>query len=758
MSVRERIHALLLTLFAGCVIALPVCAGAAEVEGLVRVDPELVRGIVAPLTVDSPPGDVASAIRRLYQLGYFQDIRAVRRDDQLVFELRERPFVVGVERHGIEELSDEDVDKIVKIPTNAFLDPAALQRVRSGLLAKYEEEGFAETTVDVHTEPADGPSEVRVVIDVTEVAKIRIVETRIEGNVKLSDAELVGRLQSRPPSVLGVLSGQGKFDRKAAEADRFRIEAAYLEQGFLKVQVEGPRVTFLPDGRQVIVEYSVREGAQYRLGRLDFDGDLFVSNDTLERLVGLRVGEPVDRLQLERGIQQIVDTYGDFGFAFARVVPDFEFDEDAKTADVHVRISRGPMVFVHRIRIQGNTKTRDKVIRRELEIKEGDLYSGVAVRKSRERVYALGFFESVTFETQAVEEDLIDIVIQVAERPTGTASAGLGFSSVDKLVGNLRLNFGNLMGYGVRLDLQVEFGGNRQSFSASYSDPYFLDTKISFSADAFRTRQQFFVGTGDIQSFTQNNLGGSLSLGYKLAPYTRAFLTFRDEKIDFADVQIRSSRFFTGGETRSLAWSVRRDTRNHPFDPQRGNLTLASVEQAGRWLGADHDFTKYRFVSQQFITFFKFLTLMVRGEAGLATTSGKAVPFAERYFVGGIFSVRGYDFRSIGPSVFVSTDPSNPDAGVTRVFVGGNKQLFFNSELLFPLIPPAGIKGLLFFDAGNTWLEEDRLLSSALRMGYGFGFRWFSPMGPLRFEWGFPVNRRPDERKQVFEFNIGTFF
>lgn len=737
----------------------PAFAAAASIEGLQRVDPKLVDGLVSDIAVDASRERIAKTIRDLYALEYFEWIKVVERDGQLVWQVKERPFVVEYETRGIDKLSDEDVAKAIAIKTNAFLDPKAVRTTKEAIDRKYREKGFDETSVEIRTESAGETGEVKVIIEAREINKIRITEVRIDGNRQVTDAEILDRLQSRPPSGISFISSQGKFDRQIAEADKYRVEGVYLEQGFLKVQVEGPSITYLPSEKSVIIEFSVQEGLQYNLGRLTFKGDLFFLDSTLRRFVGLTEGEPLNRLKLEDGVRRIVEAYSDFGFAFARVVPNFEFDDENRIAHVSVDITRGPMVYVRNIEVVGNTKSRDKVVRRELTIVEGELFSGSKVRQSRERVYALGFFESVTFETEAVGDDEIDLRIRVTERPTGTASAGVGFSSIDRFVGNLRLNFGNLLGYGLRLDLQLEFGGRRQSFSVSFSDPYLADTPLSLSVDMFRTRQRFFAGTSDIQPFTQNNIGGSIALGYKLALYSRYFLTFRDEVIDFSDIQIRSSRFFTDGETRSLMHTIRRDSRNHPYDAQSGNMTQASVETAGRFMGGDHDFTKYRTISQQFVSFAKnYLTLMFRGEAGLATTRGEAVPFAERYFLGGIFSVRGYEFRSVGPSLFVSTNPSDPSAGVSRVFVGGNKQLFFNTELLFPLIPPAGIKGVFFFDAGNTWLEEDRLLETGLRLGYGTGFRWFSPIGPLRFEWGFPIDRQPEERKRVFEFSIGTFF
>lgn len=730
-----------------------------RIEGLFRVDPALVSDIVANASGPNARTSVADAIRDLYALGYFSWVRVeTDADGSWVWRFQERPFVLEVERRGIHELSDEKVVEAIAIKANAFLDPRDVRSTRDALIALYRENGFVDTDVSVRTEPAGPNGEVRVIIEADEITKVRIVEVRVMGNRDLTDVDLLARLQSQPPGAFSFLTSSGNYDRTVAEQDAMRLEAAYLEQGYLKIRVDGPNVTYLPGTPNVIVEYSVREGLQYNLGKLDFSGDLFFRRDTLEKFIGLESGKPLNRLRLDEGVQAIVEAYSDFGFAFARVVPNFTFDDANRIANVTLNIVRGPLVYVRQINISGNTKTRDKVIRRELLIEEGELFSGRSVRLSRERVFALGFFEAVTFETEAIDEDQLDLNIRVTERPTGTASAGLGYSSIDKFVGNLRLNFGNLAGYGLRLDLQLEFGGRRQSFSVGFDDPYFLDTPFSLGVNVFRNRQRFFNSSGNTQEFTQDNLGGSLSVGYKLATYTRFFVAFRDELIRFSDISIQSKRFFTGGETRSLSLTLRRDTLNHPFDPSRGNRFFVTAEFAGGFLGGDHTFNRYRFVDQQFYTFLKFFTLSLRGELGFATSKGERVPFAERFFVGGIFTLRGYNFRSVGPSILVPIDPSDPYSNVSEVFVGGNKQVLLASELLFPLIPPAGIKGLFFFDAGNTWLEEQRLFATPLRMGWGFGFRWFSPIGPLRFEWGFPIDRRPDERKRVFEFSIGSFF
>lgn len=755
-SLRRRFTA---TLVASLVVALPGLAAAADLVGLRRVDAELVRGFVEPVTAGATREAVASAISRLYDLGYFRRIEVRREEGQLIFVFEERPFVQEVVRVGIDELSKEKVDGAVKIRSGAFLDPQAVRDTRSALDALYRDEGFSRTDVMVRSEPLADDGDVRVVVEARETGKVRVLEVRLQGHAHFTDDELLGRLETAPPSALGLFNGRGTWNRDAAERDRYRIEAAYLEQGFLKVQVEGPAVTFTPDGRAVVVEYRVHEGLQYSLRRIEYAGDLFYRRATLRDWLDVPDGEPLNRLKLDEGIRTTTDAYAEYGFAFARVEPDFTFDDNSREVDVTVRITRGPLVYVRRIEVVGNTKSRDKVVRRELQIAEGELFSGRAVRNSRERVYALGFFEAVTFETEAVADDELDIRIRVTERPTGTASAGVGYSSLDSFVGNLKLNFGNLAGYGIRLDLQTEFGKLRQTFNVSFTDPYFLDSPFSFGVDLFHSRQEYFSSVGGYQAYKQTNTGGRLSFGYKVAIYNRVFLSLRDELTEFDGLQLSSNRFFTGGETRSLTLTWRRDSRNHPYDPTRGNLFLASAESAGQFLGGDHTFTKYRLLVQHFYSFARdYLTLAGRVEGGLATTQGDRVPFAERYFLGGIQTLRGYDWRTVGPALRVPTSTRDPFTGVSRVFTGGNKQVLLSAELIYPILPPAGIKGVFFIDAGNTWLEEADWFDSGLRLGYGFGIRWFSPIGPLRFEWGFPIDRRPNERSRVFEFSIGSYF
>lgn len=715
--------------------------------------------MLAGLSENPSPEELAERIQKLYQRGYFSRIAVERGEGgELVFIFEERPLVRSVEIRGVESLSEEKKKEAILVKSGSFLNPKDLAETRSKLLDLYKKEGYPEAEVSLRTEEV-GKNEVKVIVEVKEKKELYLARIHIYGNKKIPEEELLGILESQPKKGgLGFLTRAGSFSRELLEQDRQRIEAYYLKNGYLKVRVEGPFISHYPLSPAMIVEYRVEEGSQYRVGEITLGGELYFRGDALRGMIPLKKGEVFDRLALEEGIQRISDAYGEFGFAFARVEPELIFHEEELTADVILRITPGELVFIRRIEITSNTKTRDKVIRRELLLDEGELFSPRKLRESRERIYALGFFDAVTIETRAQGEDQLDLIIQVTERPTGTASAGFGYSSIDQFLGTVRVNFGNFLGYGIRLDFQGEWGGRRRSAILSFTDPYFLDTRFSLGVDLTYSSQMFFTTLGLSSSYAQETRGARLTLGYKIETYTRIFFTLRDEFIRFTDLIIAQSPFFSGGETRSFIASIRRDTRNHPFDPQKGGILFGSVEWAGGGLGGDFTFTKYDLVGQIFFPILRYLTLSLRGETAFATTPGERVPFAERFFVGGIFTLRGYDYRGVGPSLYVPASTGDPYAPLVRVFVGGNKMLLFNTELLFPLIPPAGIKGVLFADAGNVWLEEERFLMTPLRIGYGFGIRWFSPIGPLRFEWGFPYKRQPEERARVFEFTIGTYF
>jgi outer membrane protein insertion porin family len=448
--------------------------------------------------------------------------------------------------------------------------------------------------------------------------------------------------------------------------------------------------------------------------------------------------------------------------------------------DLTFEIEKGKLVYIERINIVGNSKTRDKVIRREMVISEGDLFSARRVAISRRRVLQLGYFKSVKLTTRRGSTDeRIVVTIKVAERPTGTFQIGAGFSSVENFIAQAQISQNNLFGRGQTLALQAQMSSLRQLFILRFIEPYFLDTRWTVAFAIYNSLVNY-------ESFNRNATGGTLTFGYPITHSLRAFLTYKIENVEVdthgQNVLLSGSsrliipstaviaNLFDDGITSSVRASVSYDTRDNRLFPTKGMYHNFSVEFASPYLASQNVFNRYRAFTRWYYPLYKKdLVFKVNAEIGMiASSKPQGVPIFERFFVGGINSVRGFRPRSLGPvvNVPVSPDPGAPLFGFPK---GGNKELIFNFELEFNIFQKVGIKGVVFFDAGNAFDDSEnftvypdlagwRKTKPMLRTAWGFGFRWFSPIGPLRFEWGLPLVRQPGEERIVFEFTIGNLF
>lgn len=767
MSLRRIVIILWASVWFCTVLVSDLWATQVRFEGLKRVHPTLIEEEVqlfSQRVVGLSPQQVVTdsessqLIATLYATGFFDAINVYIEDGVIIVSVKERPIVRSVKIDGVEELGDDEKEAAIQIREGEFFDANKLVETKRALRSAYEKEGMQDVNIQAITSETT-LGDIRIAIEVDENSKVKIRSIEIMGNVHFTDDELVGRIQSSPRDILSFVTSSGVYDPNVLNYDLQRIDASYQQEGFLKVQVNPPVVTWQPDKKWVDIVFSLEENIRYKLGEVSFTGDLIFSNDLLRDQLNLDIGEWANRMLIEESVQRITDLYSNLGYAFVRVSPQFNFDDDGRIVNIQYIIDKGKPVYFRLIRIRGNTKTRDKVIRREMTIEEGQLFNGRRLRQSRERVFALGFFEDVSMTTRAFGPEQMDITVLVQEKSTGTVSAGLGFSSVDSFVGTLKLNFGNLLGYGIRLDFNGEIGARRKNLTVSYADPYFLDSKVSFGIDLFYNNQQYFLTNDSELGYEQIRIGGSMTLGYLIGLYTRSFIGYRYEYVDSTSEDVTNTRFNQKGKTSAIQLTLRRDSKNHPYDPTSGSINMIRAEIAGQALQGDYIFEKYTGLTQWFMNPFWKIVLMLRAEVGLATSRAKEeIPFAERYFLGGIYSVRGYQARSIGPSLTELDNYDSPLGGSHDVNIGGNKQFFANAEIVFPILPQAGIKGVLFFDGGNTWLEQQEYFSSKLKYGYGFGIRWFSPIGPLRFEWGYPLSPESGQRKSVFEFTIGTFF
>lgn len=728
-----------------------------RLEGLQRIEEDTARlnigqGVGSPLD----RREIAEDIRRLYDLGYFSDVRVVteaRPDDRVVltYQFTERPLIRSVDFSGNREIDNDKIQEVIDIRRRTMLDENRLRQVAERISAKYAERGFTFTQVFPELEELP-QNEVRVHFRIEENLKVRVGRVNLVGNHVFDDATLRGLLETRADHVLSFLTSSGVFKEGNLARDVDAIANHYLNNGYINVRIATPKAYLSADRKVVDVTFEIEEGEQYFVGTVEFGGDIIFDRTQMGERLRTQTELPFSRERLARDVQRVSEQYQDIGFAFVTVNPLTDIDEEARIVNLNFDVDKGELVYINQIRMRGNTKTRDKVIRRELLVVEGQLFDGGRLRRSRERVYALGFFEEVNFRTEPAGEDLMDIIIDVSERSTGTLSAGIGFNSLDRFLGIGQVSFGNLLGYGIRLNAQAEFGGSRQFYTLSYTDPYFLDTRWSLGGDLFNNRREY-------PEYTQQSIGGSLNAGYLIALNTRLYANYRYEDISLGNFIGGGTDFFRGTATGSLGASLIRDTRNHPFDPSDGYRLTAGVQWANPVFGGENAFMKYRLDGIWFQHLFRGVVFSTHAEVAWGhDTRGGRLPFTERYFLGGISSLRGYFHRQVGPRTTIPGASTSDFFQPVDVVFGGNKMLVSHNEITFPILPEAGIKGVVFFDAGNAYAEEQPFFDEGLRMGVGYGIRWFSPIGPLRFEWGYPINRRPEERPSVFEFSIGTFF
>jgi outer membrane protein insertion porin family len=742
-----------------------------RVEGSKRVEPEAVKRALR--NKEGRPFDplrTADDLKALWALNYFSDVQLlVQRLPQgiaYIVRVAERPAVREVRMTGNEELSKDDFKDTLDIRPYSILDISAVRRNMKKISDKYIEKGYFLAEVTYELKPVPDSGEVDVVFVVHEHAKVQVKEINFLGASKVDAASLKDVMATREGSYLSFFSGEGTYREELFQRDLQVIQSAYYDRGFINVKVDKPIVSLSPDKRFIYITIKLEEGEQYTIGKLDFSGDMLIPKEEMSTRMTSRALEIFNRSLLARDIQAITDVYYDQGYAYANITPVTAVNAEAKTIDLTFDIQKGSQVTIERIDIVGNTKTRDKVIRRQLKVYEGELFSGSGMRKSKDKVTQLGFFESVEVSHKpGTDSSHVVIQVEVKEKSTGTFQVGLGFSNVESFIFTAQIAQNNFLGWGQSVSASAQLSGLRSFLQLSYYDPYFLDTNYILSADFYRTQADYF-------GFIRDATGGSINLGYYVledlslnAGYTREYVSVQPGR-DF-DAEIPLSNQFRNGVTSALRLSASWDRRNNRLFPSSGFLQFASAEFAPSLLGGSFLFNRYTAYSRFYFPLPLGIVLKTNAQIGYIQQldPNLPLPISEMYYLGGINTVRGYLLRSITPTILVGSS-TRPDAPVQNFGIGGNKQFFFNLELEFPIFEKVGIRGVLFYDAGNAFgadakfFEETRYqVPLGLFHSVGFGFRWFSPIGPLRFEWGIPLNRRsPLDQAVVFEFTIGNSF
>ena len=703
--------------------------------------------------IKSKDGDFFSSqavredLKSIYEMGYFRDVRAEKRDwdrgKAIVFIVEEKPVIKEIQFSGNKALKTSELQEVIDLKPRTVLNLNTVKENINKILQKYRDEAYyaAEVQYELET-PKKG--EVIVHFKIQENKKIRIKTIKFSGNLHFTDGKLKKLLpDTMEKGFFSWLTKSGTYKEEILEKDLDAILGFYLQKGFYLVKVGKPQVTH--DQQDIHIVIPIEEGRQFKVAKVDIQGDLIDPKEDLFKLVNIHVGEILNRNKVRESVSQITDHYADKGYAFVDISPHTVINQENDWVDLTFEIQPRSKVYFERISITGNTKTRDKVIRRELQVAEGELFGLSALKKSRENLDLLGYFKEVNISTKkGSADDKLDINLQVEEGPTGMFSVGGGYSSIDKFMAMIQISQRNLFGRGQKLSFSAQFGFLAQYYNLSFTEPWLFDTRISAGADLYSTQREY-------DDYTVKKTGGGIRLGFPLLEEVRGYTSYKYEEVDISNVKETSSiliREQVGiSTTSSITLSLRRDARDQYLDPSKGSDNAISMEYAGGPLGGSNFFTRYSAYSAWFLTPFWKMTFMGRGRIGyLQGNEGHTIPLYERYRLGGIQTIRGFKAYTIGPKA--------PNGEV----IGGDKELLFNFEAIFPLITSIKLKGVVFFDAGNAFDIGEPYRMEKLRTSAGVGIRWISPVGPLRLEWGYNLSPKEDEQRHGWDFAIGTFF
>ncbi len=730
-------------------------------EGLVRIDVETARRRIrsaAGRNLDQ--AEVSADLKSLFSTGAFDDasarVETAGSGVALVFVLHERPAVEKVRVEGNKEVSEDDVRKKIQVRPATILDLERVEQSADAIKEHYVEQGFF--LAEVNWRLVQLPDNlVDVVFVIREQAKVKVQRVEFLGNENLGADEIKKIMQTQEGSLLSFLTGKGTFQKEQFDEDIQRIGFFYNTKGYAEVRVDPPVVMLSRDRRFITISIAIHEGVQYRVGKVNVTGDLLKPAEEILKKLALKPGQTFNAFDVQKDIQQLGDRYKDVGYAFASIGNDTELHQAERLLDFTYVIQKGELAHFGNIDIVGNDGTRDWTIRRELRIFEGDLYNETKLRDSEARIKRLGFFENVTVKPRPGQRpDSVDVTVEVKERQTGAFSVGAGFSSAENFLFQAQISKQNFLGRGQSLKLETTLSSLRRFFIFSFDEPYLFDTNWTFGFSAYNTDMSQY-------NFYQASKGLDFTFGRRFADYFSLAATYKLEGVDVRAGGIKGvgdvpvANLDQVGITSSLALTAAFDNRDDRMFPTKGNVSSLSLEWSGSEIGSDFDYIRINARSRQYFPIIWGIIGKVAASWGyIFSPKGHPLPIFERFQVGGIFTVRGFERASLGPSIPVGSS-RDPSAWPTAFKIGGTQQLVLNIEAEFPIFQQIGVRGVVFFDAGNAYDDGQWPNPLKMRTAMGFGIRWTSPIGPLRFEWGFPLKREKGEPPVVFEFNIGTF-
>ncbi len=742
-----------------------------EVTGNEKIDTAFILNTVTSKENETYSLDkVKEDLRKIYKTGFFSDVQIDVKDTDngkiVTFIVIERPTIKSISISGNKQIKTADITDKLKIKTNTVLNIDRIKESLDEVRKLYAGKGYY--AVKVNYDIAYGErNDSTVTFKIEEPQQAYINKIVLTGNKVFKSSALKQYMKTKEHGLLSWFTGSGILEEDSLEDDRKNLEAYYHDNGYVKINVGVPDVTVSKDGKKITITIPIEEGPLYKTGSIEFSGETILPTAALAPQIKSKSGSTFRSSLLQTDVLTLTDLCQNQGFAFCEVSPLTYIDDSARTVSISFRTVKGQEVYFNRVNILGNLKTRDKVIRRELKIAEGDRFSASQLKESKRKLKNTTFFKDADIKISKTEDPTkVNVDLTVEERPTGSISFGLGYSSSENALISGSVQQDNFLGTGRKIILDAAIGGVTQQFRLSLFEPYVFDKLFSAGFSVFNFERS-------MDTYDYKKTGVNLSVTRPLSEYLKAGLKYRVESVDVYNVTLDASTVILRQEGRSstsaIGGSISKNSIDDVMNPTKGVNADLSVEVAGGPLGASNSFVSFIGTYGRYFPI-KFLesAFFVRGTAGMIRGyGGKEIPIYEKFYVGGLNSIRGFRYGEAGPmdTKFIYTPvpaahgpggakkAANLVTGGTGEPLGSDNEMFFNFEWIFPISKSAGLKGVLFADTGCGFDSTDPF---RLRKAAGFGIRWLSPMGPLRLELGFNLDKQEGERSNAFEFAIGT--
>lgn len=696
-------------------------------------------------------GELSKDMKNIYKMGYFKDIRLEAEESDggkaIVFHVQEKPTIRRISFSGNKVFKDDKMRENLSISTGSILNIFTINSNIEQLELMYKEKNYHNIQINYTViEQDNNQADIEIIVE--EGRKIKIKGITFQGNQTFSDKALKKIISTSEKGFFSWLTSSGEFNREDLSQDAARLRGYYQINGFIHAKVGDPVVDF--EDKWIYITFKIEEGERFKVGTVDMDGDMIFPRTRLMPALQISNQPFFNREIVRQDILMLTDLHANVGFAYAEISPLTKEDPENLLVDITYTVKKGNKVYFENINILGNTRTRDKVIRRELRMVEQELYSGSRLKRSVRNLNRLDFFEDVKVDTPTGSAaDKMNVNIEVVEKSTGTFTFGAGYSTVDSVFVSGSVSQRNLFGRGQILKLSGQVGGISDLWNLSFTEPWLNDIPLSATASLYRTGREF-------DTYDKSSTGGGLGFSYPIWDFTRLSLGYRYDVTDISDITAEASdnviELRGTNATSAITPAIVYDSRDRAFNTTRGQNHRLTYTHAG--LGGDFGYNKIVGELGWHIPVYKGLVTFLHGKSGyVKELSGYTLPDYEKFYLGGMGSVRGFDFQGINIKKVNSLGQISEE--------GGEKFVQFNFELTYPLFKDLGIVGVIFYDTGNVYGIDDSIDLGNLRQAAGYGIRWYSPIGPIRIEAGHildPIAEFGEDSSANWEFSMGGAF